>query len=407
MKLTKAACDRARYPYDPETERRHILWDSECLGFGLRVYPSGRKVFVFRYKLAGRQRWMQIGDFGPMTVQQARKRAMKARVAVNDDDDPAEKRRQQRQRGVTVGDLADEYIAEKERKLKPNTVRSYRQIVNAHIKPVFGKLRPAAVTEDDVRRLHDNLSDTPYQANRVLHVLGAIMDVAERRGLCVSNPCRHIERYREKARTRYLSAAELARLGDALRALETEGVALKSEKKRVCKISAEAAAALRLLALTGCRVNEILRLQWGDIDRDRGFVHLREAKAGARSLPLTAPVADVLASMSRESEWIIPGRKEGEPMTDLSRPWRRACEAAGIEDARIHDLRHSVGAWSASSGDSLLVVGAILGHRQAASTERYAHLSQDPVRAAAERVASGIDAAMKGNKGDVVAMKRR
>ena len=408
MGLTKRVCDCTKYPHDPKTERRHVVWDDTVKGFGVRVYPSGRKTFVFRYKLNGRQRWIQLGDYGPMTVQAARKRAMEARVAVNDGNDPAEQRRRRRAQEVTFAEVAAAFIDDKQRKLKPNTVRSYRQILDTHLLPMFGSLRPSAITEEDVQRFHDRMADTPYQANRALHVLGAVMNLAERRGICPGpNPCRNVERYRESARKGYLSAAEFADLGDALCRLETDGAQLESESARVCTISTPAAAALRLLALTGCRVSEILSLQWSDVDEERGLVHLRDAKAGGRSFPLTAPVRDVLASLPRESDWVIPGQRPGEHLTDLAKPWRRACEVAGIDNARLHDLRHSVGAWSASSGDSLLIVGALLGHRSAQSTERYAHLSDNPIRAAAERVASGIAAAMDGKRADVVPMKER
>ncbi len=407
MKITKSVVDREKYPHDvddPKKTPRYVVWDDVIKGFGVRVYPSGRKTFTFRYEMNGRQRWMGLGDYGPMTVQQARLRAEKARVAVHDGRDPAEQRRLQRQAATTVADLAVNYIEEKmaasrapaeTRKIKSSTVKGYQQILDTHILPAFGKWQPAAVTEDDVERFHAKMHSTPYQANRCLHVMAALMKLAIRRGLRSGNPCADIKRNKEPERKRYLSAVELADLGDAIRKLEGHGV------------SQAAAAALRLLAFSGCRVNEILRLQWDDIDEERNVVHVRDAKGGPRTFPFTAPVADVLASLPRDSEWVIQGKRPGSHMGYLSRPWRRACEAAGIKGARLHDLRHSVGAWSASSGDSLLVVGALLGHRQAASTERYAHLADDAVHAAAERTASGIAAAMEGKGGDVIELRRK
>lgn len=409
MKLTKTACDGAKYPYDSEGNRRFVVWDDEVRGLGLRIYPSGRKAFVFRCEVAGRQRWMQLGDYGPMTVDKARKRARKHRVQADDGHDPVELRRRQRQRGKTLRMLADEYMAEMQEKRKASTVRSYQQLLDAHILPKFGRRRPEGITEDDVASFHRSLRKTPYSANRALWLLSKLLRIAERKGLRAGpNPCDAVTRYKERARKRYLSSAELVQIGEALAKLEGDGVHLKSEG-RVCTVSEHAAAALRLLLFTGCRVNEILRLRWEDIDFERALARLPDTKTGERFVPLTAPALGVFDGLTRVSgnPWVIAGQNEGSHLTDLAVPWQRTLDAAKLDGVRLHDLRHTVGAWGASSGLSLLIVGKMLGHRQAASTERYAHVAADPVREAAERVSGAIKAAMEGGSGKVVSMEDR
>ncbi len=411
MKLTKTACERAEYPFDPTTERRFVLWDNAVRGFGLRVYPSNRKTFVFRCEVAGRQRWMQLGDFGPMTVQQARQRARRARVEADDGEDPVEARRQRRRQASTLGELARDFMAEIAAARKPKTARTYQQLLDAHILPRFGKFRPAAITEDDVAAFHRTMKGTPYAANRALWLLSKLMRIAEKRGLRRpgTNPSEDVKRYRETARKRYLSSEELVKIGDAISRLESEGVELASVGGRVTTVSTHAAAALRLLLFTGCRVNEVLQLRWEDIDFEHALVRLADTKTGERHMPLTAPALAVFDTIPRVpgNPWVVVGQNAGNHLTDLALPWRRVLEVAGLSGIRLHDLRHTVGAWAASSGLSLLLVGKLLGHRQAASTERYAHLAADPVREAAERVAAGIAAAMEGRQADVVTLDRR
>lgn len=394
MRLTKTVADAAQYPEDQD-DAPEILWDDDVAGFGLRVYPSGKKSFVFDYRMAGRKRRLTLGQYGSMTMQQARKRARKAKVQVADGIDPREERRRRRERAKLLRDLAAEYMDEVKAKRKESTVRSYQQLLDTHILPEFGKLQPAAITEDDVRRFHRARKGTPYAANRALWLLGKLLDIAEKRGVRDpgTNPADAVKRYPEKARKRHLSSDELKRLGEALQELE--------ESKSV---SVHAAAAIRLLLFTGARVNEILTLRWEHIDLQSKTATLPDSKTGEKRFPLTAPVLEVLDNLPRTkgNPWVVEGQRKKSHLTDLRRPWQRLRTKAEIEDVRLHDLRHTVGAWGASSGLSLLLVGEILGHKQAASTERYAHLQDDPVREAAERVSGAIKGALSGQSAEVV-----
>ncbi len=383
-RLTKRVVDAARPPDKGKT----ITWDNGIPGFGLAVYASGRRSYVLKYSIHGRQRWLTLGTHGAMTPERARKRAEKARGLIADNIDPAAERQREREQQTTVADLADATMTEVRAKKKSGTVRAYKNQL-AHVRSGFGKLLPRAVSRDAVRRWHRKMSDTPSMANRALDRLTALMKEAETLGLIPrgSNPCRGVARYAEQPRTRFLSGEELARLGETIRGLEGARGG----------ISADAATALRLLLFTGCRVGEILNLRWADVDLERGVANLADAKAGARPVLLPAPAVDLLLARRRENpdgEFVIPGQKFGAPMNNISPAWRRVREAADIEDVRLHDLRHTVGAWGASSGAPLLVIGKILGHRNAATTAIYAHLADDPVRAASEKIGAEIAAAM-------------
>ena len=400
MRLTKTVADSAKYPAGSGANQHFILWDSEIRGFGLRVYPSGRKAFIFRYRAKGRKRLMTVGEYGPMTVHQARDRARKMRVQVADGDDPREEARRRGEETKRVADLAEGYMREVETTRKPSTVRNYRQLLDAYVLPAVGSFQPAAVTEDDVRHLHRSMKATPYSANRALFLLSKLMTIAEKRGLrgYGTNPCRDVRQYKERARSRYLSTEELARLADALRRLEEQRL-----------VSLHAAAAVRLLLLTGCRVNEVLTLRWEYIDFEATVALLPDSKTGEKVVYLNAPALQVLADIPRTegNPYVIEGAGEGRHLVNLRKAWYRMRDEAGLEGVRLHDLRHTFGSWGASGGLSLPLIGKLLGHRQAASTERYAHLAADPVREASERVAEAISAAMSGKAGEVVPIATR
>ena len=200
-----------------------------------------------------------------------------------------------------------------------------------------------------------------------------------------SNPCRFVRRYKERPRERFLSREEFRRLGAALDAAEAEGA-----------VHSNAAAAVRLLMLTGCRCSEILELQWRDVDFDAGELRLRDSKTGPRSVPLTPEAAGVLAGVARVpgNPWVIASPRSDGHLFSLQRPWRRVRERAGLEDVRLHDLRHSFASRALALGESLPMIGKLLGHGKVRTTERYAHLARASVKASAAKVADSIGAAI-------------
>ena len=252
----------------------------------------------------------------------------------------------------------------------------------------------------DMARLHHEMSPKPYQANSTLAMLSKFFSWAEKRGLRPdgSNPCRHVEKYREARRERFLSQAELARLGDALGEAELEKTS-----------SAWIIAAIRLLMFTGARRNEILTLRWEHVSDEHQHLMLPDSKTGRKAIHLNAPALAVLQTIPRleGNPYVICGEKPGQHLVNLEKPWRRIRKAAKLDDVRLHDLRHSFASVAASGGQSLVVIGKMLGHTQPATTARYAHLADDPVKAASDMVGRRIAAAMDGRTSERVELRHR
>ena len=268
-------------------------------------------------------------------------------------------------------------------------------MIEAHIKPKLGKVKVAGLSRAEVARLHHGMRETPYEANRTLAVFSKMLNLAEAWGLRPdgSNPCRHVKRYREQKRTRFLSGDELAAVGKVLAEAEQAGNELPG-----------VIAAIRLLALTGCRMGEILSLKRGHVDFEHGTIQLAEAKAGARSVALGAPALSLLAGMSQKSPFVVHGPDERKPLSrwTLEGGWRRIRAKAGLVNARLHDFRHTVGTYGGQAGFNAFVVRDLLGHKTLAMTGRYVERDFDPMRAAANQVSGRIAAAMEGKEGQVV-----
>jgi integrase len=295
-----------------------------------------------------------------------------------------------RKEAPTMAELTKRFLAEHaEAKRKVSTADEYRRLLDKVIVPALGDRKVADVARADIAKLHHANRAAPYQANRVLAILSKMFNLAERWGLRPdgSNPCRHVEKFAERKRERMLSRVELGRLGDALASFN---------------FSPYAAAAVKLLVFTGARLGEMLGLRWDWIDFDRGEARLPDSKTGAKTLHLPPPAIAVLAELPRldGNPYVIAGQKEGAALVNLEKPWRAIRKAAGLDDVRLHDLRHAFASVAASSGMGLPIIGKMLGHSQPATTARYAHLESDPVKAAAAAVAGRIAAAMAGGSSD-------
>lgn len=376
-KITKKVVDSLKA--DPAKDYWH--WDEELPGFGVRVWPSGRKVYVAQYRAQGRTRRVSLGTHGAVTPEQARKEAMKVLAEVAKGEDPAEERDQGR-KAITVKELAERYLTEHaQAKKKPASIFRDRRLIERFVLPAMGSMKIDAVGRADVARLHHKVGqETPIQANRVLAVLSKMMTLAVRWGLrsdAQGNPCRHVERFRENKRERYLSAEELARLGAVLVQAEAQG----------CE-SPHTVAAIRLLLLTGARLGEVLGLRWEWVDLERGCIFLPDSKTGRKTIPLGGHALEILAGLPRAAgnPHVLPGLKLGTHLQDLNGPWRRIRAAADLEGVRLHDLRHTWASLGAASGLSLPLIGAVLGHTEPSTTQRYSHLANDPLKQAADLV---------------------
>jgi len=372
-----------------------MLWDVELKGFGVRVQRGGTKSYVLHYRAgAGRGaplRKLTIGRHGsPWTPETARREAKRLLGLIEGGADPAADKLA-RKEAPTIAELAERFLAEHaEAKRKTSSAAEYRRLLDKIILPALGKRKAADVSRADVTKLHHANRAAPYQANRVLAVLSKMFNLAERWGLRPdgSNPCRHVERFAERKRERMLSTSELARLGGALASYDG---------------SPYAVAAVKLLVFTGARLGEVLGLRWTWIDLERGEARLPDSKSGVKTLHLPPPALSILAELPRlnGNPYVIAGAKEGAALVNLEKPWRAIRAAAGLDDVRLHDLRHAFASVAASSGMGLPIIGKILGHSQPATTARYAHLASDPVKAAAAAIAGKIAAAMASGSGDL------
>ena len=388
-KLTKRRID-AENPGD----RRRFVWDSELKGFGLcvhppsRRHPKGSKVYVARYRTTeGRDRRVMLGAHGALTPDQARKLAAQTIASARAGGDPAEQRRVART-APTITELKERYVEEHLPKKKPKSVREDRRILETYILPELGRRKVAEVTHADISRLHARMKKTPIMANRVLALLHTLFELADRWEMRPDgqNPCRHVKRYREQKRERFLSDEEIQKLGKALAEVE------RGDRRR-----RSAVAAIRLLALTGARKNEILRLRWEHVDVKRRVAQLPDSKTGKRTLRLEDAALEVLGGLPRSSPWVFPSpRKPDAPMEDVRKTLGSVLEKAGLEGVRVHDLRHTKASVGADLGLSLPMIGELLGHARAATTERYAHLAEGAARSAEQRVQGRIGAALRG-----------
>lgn len=412
MKLTKRSVDALT----PDEAGDFFAWDTTLKGFGVRVWPTGRKAFMLKYRPAGQRRTKRvtIGAYGVLAVEEARDHARRYLGEIVDGADPALTRARAR-RAPTVAELGAEYLADVVLHRKPGTAREYARLWRKHVSPAMGTTTAATVTAADVKRLHHRLRETPYLANRVLALLGSFFAFAEREAVRPQhdNPAHGIEAFPERARERFLTHDEFQRLGEALERAEREGLRPAPEDRKRPKSKAtekhrpkkwdvpkpaapQAVAALRLLALTGCREGEILSLRWDAVDLERGFLRLADTKTGKSVRPLGAPALAFLAELPRDpaSPYVFPGTDPSRHFASLAHTWRAVRHAARLDGVRLHDLRHSFASVSALGGDSLLLTRDLLGHKNIATTQRYAHLGDSPVKTAADRAAGSISAWM-------------
>ena len=415
QRITKRVVDSLR-----PKPNEYTVWDAQLPGFGVRVRPGGAMSFTVVYRAgSGRGapvRRFTIASVGRTTPDKARKRAQAILGAVAHGRDPAGEKTTER--GTpTVAELADRFMVEHiEPKRKPGTTVFYRDILNRIVKPELGTAKADKVTRAAVAKVHGKLRATPFQANRTLAVVGSMYAFAARIGAVPegTNPARKIDKFAEHRRERFLTGAELERLGAAIREAETKGIPwevdeakpkakhLPKAKNRFTKIGPFAAAAIRLLLFTGCRLREILHLRWEDVDLERGLLFLPDSKSGRKTVILNAPAMAVLTGLKRIGSYVVPGDDPEKPRADLKRPWEAVARRAGLDGVRLHDLRHTYASFGAGGGLGLPIIGKLLGHTQASTTARYAHLDNDPLRRAAEAIGGRIAAALDAKKGGSV-----
>lgn len=378
-KLTKRVVDRL----SAETGSR-LVWDRDLPGFGVRVYPSGRRAYVVQSRGPNGSRRVTLGRHGDITARQARRRAAVLIDRIKSGLEPL-KEAGGPQAEPTVADLAARFLEQHVAvRCKPSTARRYRQVIENQILPSLGELPVSGVRRKHVVALHYDLRHTPNAANKARQTLATMLSRARDWGLGSEggNPCRGVRAYRERHRERFVNGEEYGRIGRVLDEAEATGSPWPA-----------AVAAIRLVILTGCRSREMQTLKWADIDRAAGEIRLPDSKTGPRPVPLTAPVRAVLDGIEREegNPWVFAGRRPGTHVGPLGQHWRRLRIRAGLEDVRLHDLRHSYASRALELGESLPMIGKLLGHTRVQTTARYAHLARESEKRAVARVAASIE----------------
>jgi integrase len=402
QRLTKEVLETVNVP--------RLVWDDDpkVKGFGLRVHAGGAKSFFLNYRIDGRERRIAIGRYPTWSVTAARDEAKALRLRIDRGEDPAGEKRERRE-APTVQDLIGRYIAEH---LPTKTAGGHRaklaeqrindeKVMLAEIGHYLGKhTKVADVHAGDIRDMHRKISESigrtgprRVRANRILAIasklfsLSLVPQAGENkpwRNATMGNPCKGVPRNHEEARERFFSEAELAKISDAL--ADYPGVA---------------ADCVRMIMLSGCRPSEAMHARWAEFEAEPGYwikpsAHTKQRKM--HKVPLTAPALELIERLKRrrKSEWVFPGDIQGEPLVALWHVWHFVRRRAGLgKDARVYDLRHTFASVGAAGGLSLPIIGKLLGHTQARTTQRYAHLADDPLREAAKKIGTVISGAGK------------
>ena len=386
------------------TGKEYVHWDGELTGFGVRVRATGAKSFVAVYRTGGRnspQRRVTIGAVGKIEADKARDEARAIILQAELGQDRAAEKAKLRAE-MTFDKVCDLYLKEGCETKKASTIATDTGRIERHIKPLLGKKRIGEITRTDVEKFMRDVANGKTAADektkkrgraiveggkgtatRTVGLLGGIMTFAVSRQMRADNPVRGVKRYADKKGETFLSAAELAKVGAALTALEADGA------------NPAAIAIIRLLAFTGARKSEIAALRWSEVDLIRGYLRLGDSKTGAKVIPIGAPACEVLAGVAaiEGSDFVFPAASGDSHFQGVEKVWRKARAAAGFPDLRLHDLRHSFASVGLARGDALPVIGAILGHADVKTTSRYAHLADDPVKLAADAISKSVQAA--------------
>jgi integrase len=374
MRLTKDTIERAKLP--PPGRKERFIRDDVVRGLGVRVTASGAKSFVFEGRIKGRPRRITLGAWPDLNVPLARERAMEIRTAVAKGNDPASDAIEARKE-LTLASLWSTYL---ERHAKPHKRSAGRDeyLMGRYVPGGWHSRRLSDISRNDIARLHARIGDEHghYAANRTLALLRTMFNLARTWELFKNdNPAQGIKPFKEHKRERYLSPEELQRVNTAL--LDEPDWRWR--------------ALFPLLAMLGTRRGELLSMRWADIDFNARTWLIPQTKDGeSHLLPLPAPVIAILEGLpSRDnSEWTFPGIGASGHLMQPRKAWARILARAGVEGVRIHDLRHTLASWLVAQGFNLPLIGRALNHTQISTTQRYAHLALDPVRAALEQTAA-------------------
>lgn len=374
MNVTQKLTKRFVESITPHEKDELLLWDSEIKGFGVRVFPTGRRTYFVQYRNQfGSTRRKKIGVHGsPTTADQAREEAKKILGDVADGADPS-KDHQNEKNKPTFNKLATEYLVYAQKEKREKSCKEDQKMLNRIILKRFAFKKLEEITTYEIQQLHHELHETPYMANRVRALLHRMFNLAILWQWATRNPVAGVKKYQEQSRISYLEDQEVESLFSVLENYHNQSVA----------------NAIRLILLTGSRKNEVLGATWDQFNLEKGVwtkpAHFTKQKK-MEHLPLSQQVMEILRDMQAKSDstFLFPGKVPGQPLKDIKKAWKTICSRAGVSEVRIHDLRHTYATHLISNGSTLEVVGKLLGHTQAATTQIYAHLVDAPLRQATE-----------------------
>ncbi|HCR85286.1 MAG TPA: integrase [Alphaproteobacteria bacterium] len=377
-KLTKSLIEQTK----PDV-KDIILRDTEVKGLLCKITPKGNKVFMLYYKTkGGRERKPKLGSFSFMTVDTARQTAKEYLLEVSRGGDPFSTENKDK-RIYTVQDLSERYNKEYAPKKKKRSAKQDENNFKLHVIPKIGHLKVSEVTNRDIVKLHNSMEKIPVTANRVLSLLSKAFNLAEDWKLLPEgkNPCRKVKKYKENRKERYLTKDEINNLFKVLD---------DNDDKQLDPIYVT--NAIRLLLVTGCRLSEILTLKWDYINFDKSRFQLPDSKTGQKIVNLSEQAIKILKSTPKVkgNPYVIIGREDGNRLINLQKPWTRIRKRANITDVRLHDLRHTFASVAIGNGVSLEVIGALLGHRSIETTARYAHLQDELINKATNKIGNSI-----------------
>ena len=373
-KLTKAIID-----YSAPKEKNYIVWDTEIKGFGCQVLKSGnKKTYVFYYwsPLTKKKGYVKIGCHGNITVDFARNAAKKLAAAVASGLDPKKEKEEKltlEKQSILFRDFFEDFKTKHILVAYKDKGRNNMGYAKSHILPYFGQRKLDEITSKDVRSFLDSLAHISTTANRCFALLSMAFKKAEDWEYLPprSNPCTGVNKYKENKKQRFLSDAELKRLENSL--IEQQ----KLQPASYCTVNA-----IFMILYTGCRVSEILNLKWENVHLSDSYIHLPDTKTGEGARPLNQKAIELLSSMKPKegNTYVFYGKVPGQPIVEIKRAWGTILKRADIKDFRIHDLRHSFASFALKKGVPLVHVSKLLGHRNIATTMRYAHLELEQLK---------------------------
>ena len=366
-------------------QKNYIVWDSQVKGLGIRINSSGKKTFILKYRLGhGRKAKVRkplIGVYGVVRTEQARLISREWLLKSSKGIDPCK----QEKDSITIKEFSNQYIEQYAvNRKKKSSVKEDRRLIRTRLLPNFGSIRVNELMKEDVIKYYHSINHTPIIANRFLALFSCMMNLAEKWGIrpMNTNPCKYIDRYPENKRDKYLTMEDLEKVGKAMQALKHQE-------------SHYALSAIKMIMVTGCRTGEILNAKWEYIDFHESKLNLPDSKTGARTIHLSPSAIDILNSLPRHAGYVFRSPRQNKRLTTLRCLWKKICKLAELKDFRLHDLRHTYASFAVSGGFSLPIIAKMLGHADIKTTERYAHLHQDPVNKAIDDVSLKIKKVME------------